>query len=157
MKYPFQPKSTSYLRPGQFWAVPLASGKYACGRVLQINGSDIPSKNRAFFGGLLDWIGNQPPTSEDIAGRPLIAFGHMHIKAILTTGGVIIGERPLEEDRIELPLLLSAQMGPGTMILRGADAIREAKREEWGTLPVLGTWGYNFIRTLAEAKLEKSA
>ncbi|UTG93649.1 Imm26 family immunity protein [Geobacter sulfurreducens] len=157
MKYPFEPKSTAYLRPGQFWSVPLPSGKYACGRVLQVNATEIPSKNRAFFGGLLDWLGNKPPTSEDIADCPLIAFGNMHIKAIIMTGGVIIGERRLEEDHIELPLLLSAQGGPGTMILRGAESIREAQRDEWGTLPVLGTWGYNFICKLAEAKLEKSA
>jgi hypothetical protein len=157
MNYPFQPKSTANLKPGQYWAVPLPSGKFACGRILQLNATEIPSKSRAFFGGLLEWLGNQPPTSEDIAGCPLIAFGNMHIKAITTTGGVIIGERSLEEDHIELPLLLSAQGGPGTMILRGAEAIREAQRDEWGTLPVLGTWGHHFIIKLAEAKLEKNA
>ncbi|WP_104434997.1 Imm26 family immunity protein [Kineococcus xinjiangensis] len=32
--YPFQPRSTSYLQPGDFWAVPLSDSRFACGRVL---------------------------------------------------------------------------------------------------------------------------
>lgn len=154
MSYPFSPKSTAHLKPGQFWAVPLLSGSYACGRVLQVNAAEIPTKSRAFFGALHAWLGAGPPNSSDIAGIPFIAFGMMHIKAITTTGGKILGERSLDIDGIELPLLLSAHGGPGTMLLRGAEPLREAKREEWGTLPVLSTWGYNVIRKLAEAKLE---
>lgn len=110
-----------------------------------------------FFGGLHQWLGNQPPTSEDIAGSSLVAFGLMHIKAITTTGEGILGERPLEADLIELPLFLSAVKGPGTMLLRGAEAIRQATSDEWGTFPILSTWGYSFIVKLAEAKLERDA
>lgn len=155
MKYPFPPKSTAHLKPGQFWAVPLASGRFACGRVLQVGASGMVSKSRVFLGGLHAWLGTKPPEGADIAGVPFLAFGTMHIKAITTTGGEVLGERSLEADHIELPLFLSAQEGPGTMILRGAEPLREAKIEEWGALPVLSAWGYNFIRKLAEAKLEQ--
>src|SRR5262249_10570900 len=34
--YPFVPRSTAYLRPGQFWAIPLSDGRFACGRVLAL-------------------------------------------------------------------------------------------------------------------------
>jgi hypothetical protein len=147
--YPFAPKSTATLQPGQFWAVPLAEGMYGCGRVLQVKVPNLPSPTRAFFGGLHQWLGSSPPTGADIAQCPLVHFGVMHIKAITENGGVLLGHRSLEADNIELPLLLSAQGGPDAQILRGAIPIRAATPEEWGTLPVLGYWGYDFIQSLA--------
>ena len=151
--YPFRPRSTAPLVPGQFWAVPLPDGRFACGRVLQLGGSEIPTPNRTFFGGLLDWIGTESPTADAIAGSQLVKTGVMHIKAITELGGEILGHRPLEADGIELPTLLSAHGGPGTKVLLGADALRPAKREEWGNRPVLGIWGYNFIQQLAAHRL----
>lgn len=155
--YPFRPKSTASLRAGQFWAVPFGSGLFGCGRVLQLYGAEIPSKSRAFFGGLHRWSSSAPPTSESIAGSALLAFGVMHIRAIAQTGGEILGERALELDSLEPPLLLSAQGGAGALLLRGAEPVREARREEWGTLPVLGFWGYDFIQQLAEQQLHRGA
>lgn len=155
MRYPFLPKSTAHLKPGQFWAVPLSSGGFACGRVLQVGTSGMAPKSRVFFGGLHAWRGTNLPEGADIAGVPFLGFGTMHIKAITTTGGEVLGERSLETDKIELPLFLSAQEGPGTMILLGANPLREARKDEWRTLPVLNAWGYNFIQKLAEAKLEQ--
>src|SRR5215204_4821807 len=128
--YPFRPKSSASLAPGQFWAVPLASGQFACGRVLQLGGSEVPSKTRAFFGGLQDWIGDCPPTSDAIAGSRVAKFGVMHIKAITETGGHILGLRPLELDGIELPALHSA-WGFGGKLLHGADAVRDTREDEW--------------------------
>jgi hypothetical protein len=155
--YPFRPKSTASLRVGQFWAVPFASGSFGCGRVLQLNGAQLPSKSRAFFGGLHNWRGSEPPTAEAIAGSRLLAFGVMHIRAIAQTGGDVLGERALESDGLELPLLLSSQGGEGTLVLRGAEPLREARKEEWGTLPVLGFWGYDFIQQLAQQHLHRGA
>jgi hypothetical protein len=151
--YPFRPKSTAALEPGQFWSVPLPDGRFACGRVLQINGSMIPSKSRTFFGGLLDWIDACPPTAESIAKKPVLECGIMHIRAITNLGGEVLGQRSLESDQIELPTLLSALGGAGAMILHGADTVREARRKEWGKLPQLEYWGWDCIQTIAIARL----
>jgi hypothetical protein len=147
--YPFRPKSSASLAPGQFWAVPLPSGQYACGRVLQLGGSAVPIKTRAFFGGLQDWIGDSPPTISSIAGTRIAQFGVMHVRAITETGGEILGLRPLDLDGIELPALHSA-MGLSAQLLHGADAVRDAREDEWGTRPTLVYWSYPFIEKLGE-------
>ena len=151
--YPFTPRSTALLRPGQFWSFPLSSGQWACRRVLQLGGEEVPSPSRAFFGGLHNWVGIEPPSSASIAGAGFLAFGVMHIRAITGVSGQVLGIRPLELDAVELPILLSAHGGAGTMVLSGARRLREAHREEWGKLPVLGFWGYDFIQQLAERHL----
>lgn len=149
----FIPKSTSSLRPGHFWAVPLDDGRFACGRVLQLNTEKIPTPKRAFFGGLHDWVDDALPTSSAIAEAGFIAYGVMHIKAITETGGQVLGECPLLDRDDYCPVLMSSQGGPGAMILQGSSPIRLATKDEWGQLPVLGMWGYTFIKSLAEAKL----
>ena len=147
--YPFRPRSAASLVPGHFWAVPISGGRFGCGRVLQVLGSQLPMKN-AFFGGLHDWIGDAPPTQEAFAGTRLAHVGVMHPKAITETGGNVLGERPLELDGIELPLLHSQLCAPGVLLLRGADALREARPDELGTLPLLSHWSYGYIEMLAE-------
>jgi hypothetical protein len=153
LRYPFTPKSTAQLSPGQFWALPLSDGRFACGRVLQLGGSEIPTKSRGFFGGLHSWVGAVEPDARTIAGAPFLEFGAMHIRAITEVGGKVLGEAPLLQ--FQMPRLLSAMGGPDTMLLSGADALRKAKRGEWGTLPVLGYWGYDHIRDIAEHLLVK--
>lgn len=147
--YPFRPKSTASLIAGEFWAVPLPDGRFACGRILQLQGSEIPTPSQAYFGGLQNWVGKNLPTSESIAGSEIIAFGVMHIKAITELGGEVLGYRTLEFDKIKLPTLLSALGGPSTKVLCGANAIRNAARVEWGKWPVLEFWGCDFIVQVA--------
>jgi hypothetical protein len=77
----------------------------------------------------------------------------MHVKAITQTGGMVLGLRPLEVDELISPLLLSAQGGRGTRLMRGAQHLRIAKPADLGSYPVLGFWGYDFIRQLAEELL----
>jgi len=149
----FIPKSTTSLHPGHFWAVPLDDGRFACGRVLQLDTEMIPSPRRAFFGGLHDWIDDVPPTSSAIADAGFVAYGVMHIKAITETGGRVLGGCPLLDRDDYHPTLLSEHGGVHAMILRGSLPVRRASKKEWGQLPVLGTWGYNFIKSLAESKL----
>jgi hypothetical protein len=151
LRYPFTPKSTAQLLPGQFWAVPLSDGRFACGRVLQLAGSEIPTKSRGFFGGLHSWVGAKEPDAAEIETAPFLDFGAMHIRAITEVGGKVLGEAPLRN--FQMPKLLSAAGGPDTMLLAGADAVRKAKRSEWGTLPVLGYWAYDHIREIAEHRL----
>jgi hypothetical protein len=153
VSYPLVPKSTKNLRPGQFWAVPLRDGRYGCGRVLQVGGTEIPTPTRAFFGGLHDWISSTLPTAASVLGSQFTAFGVMHVRAITETSGAVLGERPLDADLIQLPLLLSAMGGHGTKVLLGASYLRDASAHDWGTLPVLGYWGTDFISSLAETRL----
>jgi hypothetical protein len=148
--YPFEPKSTRSLTPGDYWAVPLTDGGFACGRVLQLEGDHLPTPSRTFFGGLHDWLGEAAPTSDDIAGALFVDFGVMHIRTIVHTGGQVLGNRPLEADAIELPLMLDAHAGPRTRLVRGAQTVRVARREEWGTRAVLGVWGYGVTKVRAE-------
>ena len=135
--------------PGPFWAVPISGGYFGCGRVLQIGGTQIGKTRTAFFGGLQDWIGDAPPTSESIAGTGIARFGVMHLKAIIEVGGEILGVRPLDLDGIGLPDLHSAH-SLSANILRGADIVRLAREDEWGTRPVLQWWSYGYIEQLAE-------
>jgi hypothetical protein len=154
--YPLVPKSAKTLRPGQYWAVPMQNGRFACGRVLQVGGSEVPTPTKAFFGALHSWVGSAAPNDQTELGSDLIQCGVMHVKSIVQTGGAILGERPLTADGVQIPTLLSAMGGPDTHVLLGADKRRLATREEWGTLPVLGFWGFDFIQELANAKLAAS-
>ena len=147
--YPYIPRSTAKVAAGDFWAVPLGAGGFACGRVIQTEGDELVNPRRMFFGGLLDWHSSSPPDGEAIAGCALLECGEMHVKAIQLSGGEILGNRPLQLDAIEPPLLLSAAQGPATL-LRGVQSIRAARKDEWGTLPALQTWGLNVITLLAE-------
>jgi hypothetical protein len=123
--YPFRPQSTAYLEAGQFWSVVLPDGQFACGRVLGPAGGTHKGSTRLFRAGLLDWLGDGPPSSEAIAGRGVLAEGLLHVKSIEECGGEILGWRSLQAD--------------------GIDA-----GEHDDTVP---TWGYTVPRALAAARL----
>jgi hypothetical protein len=148
------PKSNAYLRPGQFWSVPLSDGRFACGCVLDVPRTPdlhVPVSRRMFLAGLLDWVGRQPPTVESVAGANLVAQGFAHIKAILTTGGEILGWRDLEADGI-VPERWRSHVAGGTVwIYEGARRLRPATAED-RDLPLMGTWGYSVLRVLAEQR-----
>ena len=116
--YPFVPKSSRHLRAGQFWAVPLQDGRFACGRVM--TPSVRISPRAGFVAGLMDWVGQAPPTASALAGRGVLRQGHAHVKTIVNTGGEVLGCRDLDEDG------LVAEPDPES------------------------TWGFTFIVRLAE-------
>ena len=151
--YPFVPKSTASLRAGQYWAVPLSDGRFACGRVI----ATLPGERRLFLAALMDWVSDAPPGFESLAGAgDLVDNGEASIKAITETGGEILGIRPLDADGIE-PLIRVSHRGGGTVyLLRGATRVRAATAEEAATLPVLATWGYLSIAVKAEARFVDS-
>jgi hypothetical protein len=95
--YPFEPKSNTHLRPGQFWAIPLADGRFAAGRVMAVPAFGEKDA-RGFVGGLMDWIGGSPPEAEALTGATVVAQGKTRVEAITNTGGAILGHRPLELD-----------------------------------------------------------
>jgi hypothetical protein len=92
MKYPFRPKSTSYIEQGQFWAVPFGDNKFSAGVVLALKSSNGKTDSRAFLAGLFDWTGNAPPTKEDLIACSVLHKGFAHIKTITETGGEILGK-----------------------------------------------------------------
>ncbi|KMM38484.1 Imm26 family immunity protein [Guptibacillus hwajinpoensis] len=147
--YPFVPKSNKFLLPGQFWAIPLESGRYACGRVMQVSREDT----RGFLAGLMDWIGDGPPTIDNIEGYKIIDQGDAHIKTIQETGmdGTILGFRSLELDNIEPGYFKSAEFfDEHCILMKGYEELRPIIKGEWERFPTFSTWGYLFIKELAD-------
>src|SRR5262245_21234477 len=110
-KYPLIPKTTAHLRPGQFWSIPLSDGRFGCGRVLRVDHDRPTSRRTWFIGGILDWVGDSPPSAETIAGAPVLEPGNAHIRTISFGGGAILGERPLASDDIEPPARVDSYWG----------------------------------------------
>jgi hypothetical protein len=152
--YPFVPKSNRYLEAGQYWAVPLSDGRFACGRLLdvpRVTDPHVPVSRMLFLAGLLDWVGDTPPTSRAIEGASLMAQGFAHIKAITTTGAAILGQRDLDADEIVPALWRSHEAGGTVWIYEGARRLRPATSAD-RELPVMSTWGYSVITVLAEQR-----
>jgi hypothetical protein len=102
-EYPFVPKTTAHLAPGEFWSIPLSDGRFACGMVLAVGGSaDAGAESRtAFIGGIVDWVGDNSPTADAVAGSSVRDVGHAHVRCIAEGGGAILGCRPLPADMPE--------------------------------------------------------
>jgi hypothetical protein len=155
--YPFIPKSTAHLLPGQFWPIALKSGRFACGRVLQVSDQHGNRDQRAFFGGLMDWSGSAPPSSENLAGTRLLRVGRMHVKTITHFGAEIVGCRNLEDDGLVLPLLLdSSPLSPTCKVVRGLDVVGLASPDQRSTLRTASAWGFGVMNNLAETTLGTS-
>ena len=99
IRYPFRPKSNRYLRPGQFWAIPLPDGRFGAGRVTASPALG-PSDRTGFCIGLMDWVGDAPPTAEDLSGCRVLGQAITRWEAIASTGGEVLGSRALELDGI---------------------------------------------------------
>jgi hypothetical protein len=149
-KYPFIPRSTSYMKEGQFWDIPLSNGEYACGRVLQFDYRSGRKRTRSFLAGLMDWVGVNPPTFDEIAGRKLLEQGKVHIQTIEDNGGLIRGFRPLELDNITPILELSHMPLNDCCLMRGFETLRLATLEERKSLYVGRSWGLTVIKIAAE-------
>jgi hypothetical protein len=140
--------------PGDFWALPLRTGAFACARVIQLKEiGDGRSDSRSFLAGLIDWIGQMEPDSAAIAGRGTVVQGQAHILAIRRAGGSILGHRSLSEDKIEPAAMLSHAGGPNVMLLRGFNVLRLATAAEREALPIFRTFGYSALARHAEALL----
>lgn len=152
MDYPFEPRSTTHLEPGQFWAIPLSDGRFACGRVLEVPRAPdplIPVSRRVFLAAVLDWVDTALPTASSIAGADVLAQGFLHVKSIRTSGGVVLGVRALDDDGIEPRLWRTSGYSPQAWVYRGASPVRPATDAD-GPLPVLGVWGFAVPTAIAE-------
>jgi len=108
-----------------------------------------PVNSRSFLAGLLDWVGDQAPTSETVAGAGLLRQGFVHIKAIVENGGRVLGHRPLELDGIEPRAWRSHPIDGVVWVYAGATRVRPAGTGDVG-LPVIVGWGFKLIERLAE-------
>lgn len=152
MEYPFKPKSNRFLLPGHFWGIPLDNGKFACGRVIEIE----PGSRTGFLSGLIDWVGDEPPTTEGISGCKTLIQGNVHIKSIHETAlnGCISGFRPLNLDDIESDYFITQLLwDENCKLMKGFLELRQATELEAKTLPRLGAWGYIMIKYYAEKLL----
>ncbi len=152
VRYPFEPKSTAFLEPGQFWAVPLSDRRFACGRVLAVPREPdpfIPVSSRIFLAGLHRWVGDAPPTADGIAGVELLAQGFVHILAIRNHGGSVLGIRSLEADGIVPDRWLSHGGGGTVWVYEGATRLHPGTAAD-ADLPIVSVWGYSVISVIAE-------
>lgn len=87
--YPFDPKSTAHVRPGDFWAIATRRGGwYCCGLVLAISNL---TATRSLVVALLDWCEPDLPTANSIAKSAVLDFGVAHVKTVRETGGMLLG------------------------------------------------------------------
>jgi hypothetical protein len=149
-RFPFVPKSTRQLRPGDFWALPLWDGSFGCGRVIELPEPGGPGGRTMFLGGPIDWHGSLAPTADEIAGADTLDQGVMHLKAIWETGKAILGNRSLSSDRIEPWTFMDATHPTTAFILRGLKRLRPARPDDFEKWPVIGAWGFLMIKEIAE-------
>jgi hypothetical protein len=146
--FPFVPKSSQGLEPGDFWSIPLQEGGFGCGRVLEHMPKGMPGARVGFLAALLDWRGETPPSAAGIAGAKALEQGLLHILGITQTGGAVLGNRPLSLDALEAWVFVN-----GNVVQRGFTPLRPWRRGDAQALPSLSWWGYDVIQILANKHL----
>lgn len=150
--YPHHPKSTKSLLPGEYWPLVFSSGRFGCGRVVELTPPDGVSPLRSFLAAIIDWIGEAPPTDEDISNRKCLDQMVVHVKAVTHSGQNILGCRSLESDGIEPWVMREAQT-----IRKGFTVIRDFDLQTDRDLPEFSYAGYDFLDERAEFLLEEQA
>ncbi|MEN1958540.1 Imm26 family immunity protein [Luteimonas changyuni] len=156
-RFPFKPKSTAHLRPGDFWAIPISGDRYGCGRVIALRQPGQTGARSLLIVGLMNWIGKTPPRADDLRGLKTVEQAQIHLRSVLETGGVILGNRPLEADKIEPDYFLSESPGKNCLLMKGYEFLRNATPEEQVTLQGFPTWGYVIIQHRAQALADSAA
>jgi hypothetical protein len=147
--FPFLPKSNARLMPGDFWSMPIAPGRYAAGRVIELpwqhaGGSD----RRMFLAGLMDWCGKAPPGANDLANRAVLEQGVMHVRAFSFSDWQIEGNRDLASDGIESWLAKVADH----YVQKGLGEERLGTPLELSNCPRRSTWGMKVIEIAAQIR-----
>ena len=155
--FPHIPKSSQSLVLGDFWSIPLYDSRFACGRVIGRWPAGWKGSRSGFFAGLLDWVSDSPPTSFSITGMQTLIQGGTHIKTILTSGGSILGNRPLESDSISPHLFIEYPDNRKAHVFRGMDQIRVATEKEIRSLPKLSIFGFKYLSEYANHHFRRNA
>jgi len=152
------PTAISELKPGHFWAIPLRenSDKFACGIVMQLEGVGTP-RRQPFLGALLDWVGDRPPTVDQIEKIDTVLIHAItNVGAITASQGRILGVRDLAKHPLELPETISHRAGGQVWIVKGHTRIRKATEAERSSLQTISTAGKYAFRAVAEDKFLRS-
>ncbi len=68
----------------------------------------------------------------------------MHIRAITSSGGEVLGNRPLDLDGFEPATFVN-----GNAIQKGFTKLRSWRCEDTASYPALSWWGYDVMQTTA--------
>lgn len=107
------------------------------------------SHTRVFTAGLLTWTGSEPPTSQRLTGAELVDWGAMHVSAIPRHGEQIL-DRWDGVDTLASIQKVSHRAGGSVGLFTNGHATGQATDEQARFLPVMSTWGLNFLWNLAE-------
>jgi hypothetical protein len=97
--YPFTPRSTARLLPGQLFSFPLSDGGYGCCQVVPGMWPYQPPTRTRFRAGLLGWRGAALAVPTEVTGCRIIAYGWAHVGLFAAFGTEVIGKAPLAEER----------------------------------------------------------
>ena len=89
-EFPLSPRSSRDLRIGDFWSVALADGSLGCLQVIDLTSSG-PGTLKTLVAGVVDWRGQSPPTTSELAGRRIIDVGLTRIEAFTKIGSQVLG------------------------------------------------------------------
>jgi len=134
---------------GEFWAIPLSDGTYACGVVVMAPLRERSASRVMFLAGLLDWWSPRAPTHDAIAAAPCLAQAKLHVEGIGFYGGNVLGVLGPGSVPILPWLFRGARMPENSHVYLGLSPQREQRPSD-DELPVISTWGYDFARLVAE-------
>lgn len=70
----------------------MSDGRFACGMVVGFSEPGSSGATVSFIAGLIDWVGTESPTSDAIAGAPLLGeVGFLHVGALTHGGCRLVG------------------------------------------------------------------
>jgi len=92
VKFPFEPRSTKSLEPGHYWCISLRTGRFAAGVVVAHARRLAKRDTRLLCIGLLNWVGDKPPTPPALSSVDLLEYAFTHVRSIQQNGRFILGK-----------------------------------------------------------------
>jgi hypothetical protein len=92
-----------------------------------------------FVAGLMDWLGDKPPTAETIAGARLLEVADAHVRLIQQDGGAILGKRPLYADELVMPDEIRSTWGYGYLKLRAEHLLLKGDQPPTSEIRAVGS------------------
>jgi hypothetical protein len=89
--FPFSPRSTASLEPGDLIAVPGEASEWACLQVVDVKRQG-PGARTTFVAGVLPWRGQSPPTRDSIRGLAASEHGLVPIELFTRAGLQVVDQ-----------------------------------------------------------------